>query len=130
VYLFLRAPQYQHVKKARPSRLSLNIIQNRTEKVEIEEVKVSEIWSGNSESLTVSFCRAAMWVLIRLRWSSRCLACAMVLEGKVSGLNAQVQSSGSGLSLRLSSNQRVWLNSFNVQPGSSWSLVVVWIRIG
>ena len=43
VYLFLRAPQYQHVRKARPSKLSPNIVQNRTEKVEIELVRVSEI---------------------------------------------------------------------------------------
>jgi hypothetical protein len=71
-----------------------------------------------------------MWVLIWLRWSSKCLACAIVSEGRVSGLNAQVQRSGSGLSLRLSSDRRVWLNSFSVQPGSMWILDVVWIRIG
>ena len=130
MYLFLRAPQYQHVKKARPSKLSPNIVQNRTEKVEIELVRVSEIWSGNSESFTVSFCRAAMWVLIWLRWSSRCLACAIVSEGKVNGLKAQVQRRGSGLSLRLSSDRRGWLNNFSVQPGSMCILVVVWIRIG
>ena len=59
-----------------------------------------------------------------------CLACAIVSEGKDNGLNAQVQRSGSGLSLRLSSDLKVWLNSFNVQPGSRCSLVVVWIRIG
>ena len=117
VYLFLRAPQYQHVKKTRPSRLSPNIVQNRTEKVEIELVNVSEICVGNSESLTVSFCRVAMWVLIKLRWSSMCLACAMVSEGRVNGSNAHVQSRGSGFSLRLSSDLRVWLNSLSVQPG-------------
>jgi len=71
-----------------------------------------------------------MWVLIRLRWSSRCLACAIFSEGKDSGLNAHVQTKGSGFSLKLSSERSVWLNNFRVQPGSKCSRVVVWMRIG
>jgi hypothetical protein len=48
-----------------------------------------------------------------------CLACAMVSEGKESGLNAHVKTKGSGFSLKLSSERSVWLNNFKVQPGLS-----------
>lgn len=125
-----RDPQYQHIKSPSASTAIAKVLQNRTEKGEIESVSVSWRILGNSSSCTVAF---FIWAILVWSWlycSSRWVAWVNSPEGSANGLKSHWNTKGSGFIRMLWSDLRVWLNNLSVQPGLTLTLVVVLMRTG
>ena len=98
--------------------------QNSTEKEETS-VSVLVTASGKSFGCSVWFLKVTISPFTSFSSSSAWAALCMSSDGRIRGLKAQENCSGSGLILTLSSEVIVWLKSLKEQEGGTEIRVVV-----